>query len=92
MADKTADQIKAEEEAAAKAAAEKAKADEAREALRIAEKAKADNPHLHDPDYTGPITGQQALARLDKFGPLGGRETKPATAETKPVGSETKSR
>jgi len=90
MADpKSPEQNKAEDDAdaaAVAAAAEKAKADAAREEQRLAEKAKADNQHLHDADYSGPLTGDQAAARLAKFGPLSGRETKPATVPSSKAG------
>lgn len=72
------------DEAAQQAAAEKQKAEAAREEKRRADKAVAENPHLHDPDYSGPLTGEQAQARLAKFDRLGNKDTKPATvAETK---------
>lgn len=42
--------------------------------------APAKTPAHLEPDFTGPLTGDQALERLEKFGPW-----KPKDAETKPA-------
>lgn len=47
-----------------------------------AEAERAKHPELHDPDYSGKLTADVAMARLKKFGPasLASAETKPAAA------------
>lgn len=44
-----------------------------------AEAERAKHPELHDPDYSGKLTADVAMARLEKFGPASA-ETKPAAA------------
>jgi len=71
MADEDKEKLEAEAKAKAEA---KAEADAAAE--------RAKHPELHDPNYSGKLTADAALARLEKFGPasLATAENKPAAA------------